>query len=705
MSPRFTAILAVYLTVVPPVVADPPTASYIFPAGARRGTAVQVRVGGLNLHSHCGFELLGPGVQADRTLKRTPTLWLEGPILPLPESQQQEDYPKDMAGTVTVAADAPLGVRPGRVWTAQGAASGLAFVVGDLPEVIESESDGPTVTERGALPVTINGRIFPREDVDEWAFDAKRGQVIVAEALAGRINSPLEPHVEIRDTHDNRLAENDPYPGAADARVRFTAPADGAYRVRIHDARFSGGPAFVYRLTVRGDDKPATFVETLVAKTFDPPAEINGRIATPGAIGSWAVALKKGTAYDLDLFAKRIESPLRPVLSVRDAVGRELAKVDSVAQNGVDPTLRFQPPADGVYRVEVAERFKSRGGPAFRYRLTVVPASTKPDFRLLLVADTLALPRSGKAKLKVSIERINGFKEPVDLTVDGLPPGVKATKTTLAPNQNLAEIPLEAGADAAIDAFRATVRGAASVSHAATLPAVKGLPEIDSVLVAVTVPTPFEVKADYVLSQAPRGTVYVKKYRIDRKGFTGPVTVTLADRQARHLQGVTGPTLVVPPEKNEFDYPITLPPWMETGRTCRVCIMAVGEIKDRDGRAHEVSFSSTEQHMQMIAVVEPGRLGLELDRTSVRAETGKSVALPFRVQRGDGLKGAARIEVLPAPGVAADAVTVADGKSEGVLTLRFGAGVRPGTAVVRVTITEQGRPVTAEARVEFVGAE
>src|SRR5258708_1829954 len=162
MSPRFAAILAVYLTVVPPVIADPPVGSYVFPAGARRGTTVQVHVGGLNLHSRCGFELLGPGIQADRTLKRVPTLWFEGPILPLPESQQLEDYPKDMAGTIAVAADAPLGVRPGRVWTAQGAASGLAFVVGDLPEVGEIETDGPTVPEPVTLPVTVNGRNVPR---------------------------------------------------------------------------------------------------------------------------------------------------------------------------------------------------------------------------------------------------------------------------------------------------------------------------------------------------------------------------------------------------------------------------------------------------------------------------------------------------------------------------------------------------------------
>src|SRR6516225_11504029 len=71
--------------------ANPPVASYIFPAGGRRGTTVEVRVGGLFLHKSCPWKLLGPGVEADRTLKRTSTIWFEGPILPLPDSQQAED--------------------------------------------------------------------------------------------------------------------------------------------------------------------------------------------------------------------------------------------------------------------------------------------------------------------------------------------------------------------------------------------------------------------------------------------------------------------------------------------------------------------------------------------------------------------------------------------------------------------------------------
>ena len=39
----------------------------------------------------------------------------------------------------------------------------------------------------------------------------------------------------------------------ADSFLRFTAATDGKYGVRIHDANFKGGQAYVYRLTLTSD--------------------------------------------------------------------------------------------------------------------------------------------------------------------------------------------------------------------------------------------------------------------------------------------------------------------------------------------------------------------------------------------------------------------------------------------------------------------
>ena len=167
------------------------------------------------------------------------------------------------------------------------------------------------------------------------------------------------------------------------------------------------------------------------------------------------------------------------------------------------------------------------------------------------------------------------------------------------------------------------------------LPAPRGQPETDTVLLAVALPTPFKIVGDYESTQSPRGSVRHRHYRIERGGYDGPIEVRLSDRQARHLQGVHGPTVVVPAGVSEFDYAVELPPWMEMGRTSRTCVMGVGVVKD-GGAEHYVSYSSVQQNDQIIAVVEAGRLGVEVEKPASWRRRGKSVAVPVKVSRGQG---------------------------------------------------------------------
>jgi hypothetical protein len=750
-------------------------ASYIFPPGGRRGTEVNVRVGGLFLGKRCSFEMRGTGVEASAQLERTQTVWFEGPLLQLPESQQAEDYPKDMAGRIRIAADAPTGDRFWRVSTAQGATPALRFVVGDLPEIVEDEIEGDPVPVPVTLPVTINGRIFPREDVDLWSFPARKGQTITAAVDAARLGSPLDSRLEVLDPHGRSLAENDDASGP-DSFLRFTAPEDGTYQVKIHDINFRGGQAYVYRLTLTADpyvdrayplggrrgttaqltltgqglpagpvavglpaDAPADFVHRLPvdgkltnpfrldlddlpecvesepnddpahAQPLTLPAVANGRIDRPGDVDFWSAPLHKGDVWECELRAARLGSPLQGVLAACDAAGKELARAEGDGVN--DPRLRFTAPADGTYLFRVADRFHSRGGPEFAYRLRLdhPPAA---DFRLQLAADFVTVPRGGQAKLKVQAERLGGFAAAVPLTVEGLPPGVTAAPAAIPANQNAVEIALKAEPSAAIRASRLTVRGSApagdrALTRTAALP-LRGGGEVDSVLLAVAVPTPFKVVGDYDMRWAARGTVHHRHYRLERNGFDGPVEVSLADRQARHLQGVTGPTITVPAGATEFDYPVTLPPWMETGRTSRTCVMAVGGVKDADGAEHEVSFSSVQQNEQVVAVIEPGRLGVETDRTSLVAEPGRTVAVPVRVRRGKGLEGPVKVELLVPPhlqGIRAAPVEVPADQAGGTLTLTVAADARGPynmPVTVRATVLDRGEPVVAETSVELL---
>ncbi|MBN9121420.1 MAG: hypothetical protein J0I06_20090 [Planctomycetes bacterium] len=708
---------------VSPSPANPPTASYIFPAGAQRGTAVGVRVGGLFLHDAPAFEVTGAGVTASPRLAPARRVWFEGPLLPLPESQQQEDYPADLSGKISVAKDAPPGARRVRVFTAQGGAGGPVFVVGELPEVIEREIDGDAIAQPIKLPVTANGRIFPREDIDLWEFDAEAGRTVTCFVHAQSLSSPLIPKLDVVDTKGNVVAEQMLHACVGtDASVKFTPKAAGKYRVRVTDARTLGGPAYVYRLTVTTEHvpefhyphkaKPDGLKDATGAGPFAPPIALNGQIERPGIAGEWKLELQRGAKYAFDLQARRYDSPLCGVVRVLDASGKELARGE--ATETADPApIAFSPPADGTYTVRVTERFRGRAGANFVYRLRVLDASEKvePGFRLAVASDVSTVPRGGSVKVKLTAERFGDFKGPIEVRADALPKGVEAKPLTLAANQTSADFTVTAGAEAAIGHAPLVLVGTATVGDKpvvvpATFPGVGPVTGSGELRLAVAFPTPFKIADEYVMTSAPRGETYYRKYKIDRGTFDGPIQVQLADKQARHLQGVTGPVLTLKPGETGFEYPAFLPPWMELGRTCRVCVMATAKVRDPlDGREHTVSFSSTEQNQQMIVVVGPGRLDLSCDRTSVRAEG--AVRLAVKVSRSKDLSGAATVElVLPehVKGVSAAKLVVPADRTDGELVLTFAPDAGPFNVplVLKATVPTDRGPVTAETKVEAV---
>lgn len=794
-------IVALLLT---PVVAfgDLPAALYIFPAGGQRGTTVSFRVGGMYLHEGCPFEMPGAGVQAVSRIERTQTVWFEGPVIPIPDSQRQEDYPKDYAGTVSIAADASLGPRAWRVWTSQGAVSARPFIVGDLPEIVEDEIDGAPFPVAVKLPVTINGRIFPREDVDVWSFEARAGQSLTCAVLAGKLGSPLEPRVEILDPNGRRLAESSPT-FATDAFVRFVAPATGKYQARIHDINFGGLQPYVYRLTVTdgpwvdrvyplggrrgttarfalsGEALPADPVEislpgdgpdfqvhvnsawgnslTLdlsddreVLETEpnedpkqlavqDIPAVFNGRVDRAGDVDCWAFRASKGDEYEFDLRAARLGSPLDSVVILLDSHRKELARADDISNTQTDSHLRFKFSADGLYFVRVEERLASRGGPDFAYRLCVRPARqdyllrVTPEKNNLPGGDALTILRGSQVRFGVEAERLGGFEGEIRLTLDGLPDGVTVVPTVAgkpgakAPspvddNNGHATIPakqprvivtLKADSTAKIQTVRLMIRGTATVGDKTITRTARARPvawdaEFDNVHLAVALPTPFKVQGVFETKYAHRGSVFKRHYAIDRGGFSGPLTVELADKQNRHLQGVTGRKMSIPADATEFDYFVSLPPWMEIGRTSRSVVALVGEIEEPDGTKHKVSSTSDAQADQIIVLVDPERLSIELNRKSLIATAGETATVPVRIGRGPGMVGPIIVELIaPAHvrGIEAESLTIPPDQTEATLRLRFSrAGLGPFNMplVIRATATHDGKPFLAESSLEVV---
>ncbi len=790
MIPRLLLLLLVLAPAAPR--AEEPFVSYIFPAGGQRGTTVKFHVGGCFLHGNAGFEMLGPGVTASTRIIETNTQWFEGPVIPQPPSQAKEDYPRDYAGEVKIAADAATGPRPWRTWTSQGATPAMKFIVGTLPEIIEHEIDGEPIPVSVKPPLTINGRIFPRENIDVWTFAAKAGQEFTCRVEAQSFGSPLLARLILVDPRGQEIAEATATQ-RRDPQIAFRAAVDGQFRLRLHDLNFGGLQHYVYRLTITGEPwinsvyplggqrgKPLTLAlagQSLPQKTLTlplpadapdmftvtpkvgnftansisldvsdipefleqepnnkptgsipvtPPAMLNGRIDQPGDADYWPLQMQKGEAVELTAIAGRLGSPMTPVLTVHGATNQILQRAEAAAGEPADAQLTFKPLADGIYHVRITERFASRGGPDFAYRLRVRPVPVPaPDFQLTLTADVLRVLRETAdgpvtetkkrtkqkpGQAKVTALRTGGFTGEIELTVEGLPAGVTAAATKIAVNKPFADVSFTAEPGAKIAAHRLTITGKAvidgkPVTRTAFLP---GQPPIDTLLLAVALPTPFKSASDFLLSYVPRGSVSRRPYRIERGGFTGPLYVRLTDRQGRHLQGVTGPTLTVPPDADSFDYPVTSPTWLEIGRTSRTAIMVWGVVRDHDGTEHVVSYSSNEQNDQIIILPEPGLLTLDLDRPAALGRPNETAEVRIKLHRDRALAGVpVRLELL-CPShlrdVQAEALTVPGEQSEGILKLRFGA--RPGPfnmpVTIRGTALLNGATHIGETKIELV---
>jgi hypothetical protein len=177
------------------------------------------------------------------------------------------------------------------------------------------------------------------------------------------------------------------------------------------------------------------------------PVTVSGRL-DPGGVDVFTFEAKKGEQFLFQVESRSLGFPLDAVLRLTDAAGKELARVDDTGKRP-DPELAFKAPRNGAYRVEVSD-LHSEGGPRYAYRLRALRPG--PDYDLTLKDDRFALPPGKPLDLPVTVNRRQGFAEPVDVSAEGLPPGV-----TAAPVRSTA-----GGASAAAVVLRLTAAGGAA---------------------------------------------------------------------------------------------------------------------------------------------------------------------------------------------------------------------------------------------------
>ncbi|HYF00887.1 MAG TPA: LpqB family beta-propeller domain-containing protein, partial [Planctomycetota bacterium] len=219
---RLDGTLAFYEAATGKLVAAPkPEPSTVWPRGVERGTGVEVRVSGKNMHA----------VSAARSSRKDVHVQLL----------------KSTADAAWVAVTAEPGALPGAVDVWFGDVGPVKVWIDDLRQVVERESE-----EASVLPVPSSawGILSSPGDTDVFGLDLKKGDLLVLDLAARRLGSKLEAVVTLSDATGRLLASNIDYEGDVDPFIAFPVPSDGRYFVRVSDLQFGFSEEHVYRLSV-----------------------------------------------------------------------------------------------------------------------------------------------------------------------------------------------------------------------------------------------------------------------------------------------------------------------------------------------------------------------------------------------------------------------------------------------------------------------
>ena len=168
---------------------------------------------------------------------------------------------KDAAGSVvanlfdvTVDDSVEPGFYDVRLRGVFGISNPRLFRIDTLPEIAETEPNNSLDTpQQVSLNQIVNGRSNAQGDVDVYQVAVTAGQTVVLRTEAARIDSLMQPVIEVWSQNDRRLEKSRRVLDREAATV-VTSDRDQTLTVRIHDLVYGGGDAYVYRLCV--DTRP-----------------------------------------------------------------------------------------------------------------------------------------------------------------------------------------------------------------------------------------------------------------------------------------------------------------------------------------------------------------------------------------------------------------------------------------------------------------
>ncbi len=341
---------------------------------------------------------------------------------------------------------------------ANGAApTGLPLRVNDLTVVTEAEPNnsldqGNSCEASGAC----HGVIGEPGDYDHYKFTAKQGQVIDIRVFARRLRSPLDPILRVFNAKNEWVAGNDDDAGQPDSYIRFTAPADGEYRLQLEDQLKAGGEAYVYRIEMTAPFAAADL--RVEDRRYYEPTTIEvpqgGKTAAMFTIGRRDVGgdmqldlpeLPAGVTVEVpplagDFYRVPVIFSATPDAALTSAYVPVTAKLigegPAVATNFMQPTLWVRGANERNVWSNYAERLPVAVTPARPFTLELVPPKSP-------------LARTGSKDLKVIAHRAEGFTNRIAVYTLYDPPGVSSNRSLgIEAETSEANVPVTANGDA-----------------------------------------------------------------------------------------------------------------------------------------------------------------------------------------------------------------------------------------------------------------
>jgi hypothetical protein len=318
---------------------------------------------------------------------------------------------------------------------------GLRLAIGEDPEALQAPGNTEAAkAQKVSAPVTVNGRLWDGQGNTAglshyYAFHAKKGETLLLETMARRLGSPLDPQIEVLDAQGKPIE-------------RAVLRAVGQTEITLSDHDSSGGG---FRLVSWTDFHIGDYllagreVVRIVGLPKGPDDNVAlrsyrgqrlGYLGTTPEYHSVATPVYKVEIHPPGSTFSPNGMPLTPIYYKND---------DGGPLYGKDSALEFTAPANGDYLVRLSDT-RGQQGADYAYRLSIHPP--RPDYRVRMNPPHPNVPQGGGVPVDIECERYDGYDGPIEVRLEGLPPGFSATSSVIEAGENSATLLLSAAPDA-----------------------------------------------------------------------------------------------------------------------------------------------------------------------------------------------------------------------------------------------------------------